>query len=130
MESMQLVLNDLEAESRVLIQPARRMTEDEYYEFCQANPHLRIESTADGEIVIMAPTGGETAYRNVDLAGRLWVWAKRDGRGKSFDSNVEYILPNGARLSPDASWVERSRLAGLTRGQKRKFPPLCPDFVV
>ncbi len=130
MESMQFVLNGLEAESRVLIQPARRMTEDEYYEFCQANPNLRIECTTDGEIVIMAPPGAETSYRNANLTAQLGNWAKRDGSGRSFDSNVEYILPSGAQLSPDASWVERSRLAAPTREQKRKFPPLCPDFVV
>ena len=130
MKSMQLVLNDLEAESRVLIQPARRMTEDEYWEFCLANPDLRIERTAEGEIVIMAPTGWESSYRNADLTAQLGNWARRDGRGKSLDSNAEYILPNGAARSPDASWVERSRLAALTREQKRKFLPLCPDFVV
>ena len=127
---MQVVLNDLEAQSRILIQPERRMTDDEYYEFCQANPDLRIERTAQGEIVIMAPTGGETAYRNLDLSMQLGLWAKQDGRGKACDSNVEFILPNGAARSPDASWVHRSRLASLTREQKRKFPPLCPDFVV
>jgi Uma2 family endonuclease len=91
---------------------------------------LRIERTAEGEIVIMAPTGGETGYRNYELTAQLRNWAKRDGRGRGFDSNVEFILPNGAALSPDAAWVECSRLAALTREQKRKFPPLCPDFVV
>jgi Uma2 family endonuclease len=60
----------------------------------------------------------------------LYTWARREGRGKDFDSNVEYILPSGAALSPDASWVLRSRLATLTPEQKKKFLPLCPDFVV
>ena len=106
------------------------MTDDEYYDFCQANQDFQIERTADGEILIMPPTGGETGYRNSDLSSQLRVWAKKDGRGRSFDSNTEFILPNGAARSPDASWVERSRLSPLTRDQKRKFPPLCPDFVV
>jgi Uma2 family endonuclease len=43
---------------------------------------------------------------------------------------VEYFLPSGAAYSPDASWVLRSRLDKLTRDEKRKFPRLCPDFVV
>jgi Uma2 family endonuclease len=60
---------------------------------------------------------------------QLRSWAKRDGRGRALDSNVEFILPSGAARSPDASWVLRSRLAHLTADQKKKFPPLCPDFV-
>ena len=125
-----MVLNDIETDSPIRIQPARRMSDDEFYAFCAANPDLRIERTAEGEIEIMPPTGFETSNRNMDLSSQLQVWTKRDGRGKAFDSNVEYILPSGAARSPDASWVLRSRLAKLTAEQKKKFPPLCPDFVV
>ncbi len=129
-EAMQVVLNDLAAQSRILLQPKRRMTDEEFYDLCRANPDLRIEQTAEGEILIMPPTGGETGYQNHDLGWQLVSWARRDGRGRTFDSSTEFILPNGAKRSPDASWVERSRLARLTRAQKRKFLPLCPDFVV
>ena len=130
MRGMQVVLNHIELQARILVEPGYRMTEDEYYDFCQANADLRIERTAEGEIVIMAPTGGETGYRNHDLTVQLGIWARQDRRGRAFDSNTEFILPNQAARSPDASWVERSRLAALTREQKRKFVPLCPDFVV
>jgi Uma2 family endonuclease len=130
MKAMQVVFNDTETDSPILIQPARKMSDEEYFAFCVANPDLRIERTAEGEIVIMPPTGFETSNRNMDLSAQLQAWAKRDGRGRAFDSNAEYMLPNGAALSPDASWVLRSRLARLTPEQKRKFPPLCPDFVV
>ncbi|MBI3694416.1 MAG: Uma2 family endonuclease [Acidobacteria bacterium] len=127
---MEFVLKDVESQAPVLIRADRRMTDDEYYDFCQANPDLRIERSAEGEILIMAPTGGETSDRNIDLSAQLHTWARRDGRGKVFDSNVEFVLPSSAARSPDASWVERSRWDLLTREQKRKFPPLCPDFVV
>ena len=130
MKAMQMVLNDIDTDSPIRIQPARRMSDDEYYRFCAANPDLRIERTAEGEIVIMPPTGGATSNRNMDLSSQLQVWTKRDGRGRAFDSNGEFILPSGAARSPDASWVLRSRLAKLTPEQKEQFPPLCPDFVV
>jgi Uma2 family endonuclease len=42
----------------------------------------------------------------------------------------EFILPSGAAYSPDAAWVSKERLAQLTKEQKRKFPRLCPEFVV
>ena len=130
MKAMQVVLNDIETDEPIRIQPARRMSDEEFYAFCVANPDLRIERTAEGEIEIMPPAGFETSDRNADLTMQLRAWAKRDGRGRALDSNVEYILPNGAARSPDASWVQRSRLAKLTSEQKKRFLPLCPDFVV
>jgi len=127
---MQLVLKDIATPSSIRIEPDQRVTQDEFYDFCMANPDLRIELTAEGEIVIMPPTGAETGYRNNEIARQLGNWTRRDGRGRAFDSNTEYLLPDGSALSPDASWVDRVRLARLTREQKRKFPPLVPDFVI
>lgn len=129
-EAMQMVLKDIETDSPIRIQPARPMTDDEYFAFCMANSDLRIERTAEGEIEIMPPTGFETGDQNADLTMQLRMWAKRDGGGTAVDSNAEYILPSGAARSPDASWVLRSRLAKLTPAQKKKFLRLCPDFVV
>jgi Uma2 family endonuclease len=127
---MQVVLNDIETRSPIRIQPERRMTADEFYDFCTVNPNLRIELTAQGEIIITSPAGAETACRNNEIARQLGNWARRDGRGRAFDSNAECFLSDGSALSPDASWVESARLARLTREQKRKFPPLVPDFVI
>jgi Uma2 family endonuclease len=74
MEAMQMVLNDIETDSPIRIQPARRMSDEQFYAFCAANPDLRIERTAEGEIEIMPPTGFETSNRNIDLyeARRAW----------------------------------------------------------
>jgi Uma2 family endonuclease len=57
-------------------------------------------------------------------------WAKGDQTGVAFDSSTGFKLPNGALRSPHAAWVRRPRLAGLTRDQKQRFLPLCPDFVI
>ena len=127
---MQIVLQYPEDRTPVRILSEQGMTDDEFYDFCQANPDLRIERTAQGEITILPGTGGETGYRNIILSSRLYTWAESDGRGVAFDSSTEFRLPNGAARMPDASWVDRSRLALLTREQKRRFPPICPDFVV
>lgn len=108
----------------------RDMTEEEFYEFCSLNEDYRIERTAQGDIQIMPPAGGEAGYQSIDLSEQLQRWTRRDGRGVAFDSSAGFQLPNGATRSPDASWVLRSRLAKLTREQKRRFLPVCPDFVV
>ena len=118
---MQLVLNDVESQAPVILHPPP-MTDDEFFDFCQLYPDFRIERSAEGEIIIMPPTGLETGFRNNHLSMQLLGWALRDGRGKAFDSNTEYLLPSGAALSPDASWVSNSRLSALSPNQKRKFP--------
>jgi len=110
--------------------PALEMDEEQLFEFCQINRDWRIERTAEGDLEIMVPTGGETSNRNFRISVQLGIWTDRDGTGVAFDSNGGFILPNGAMRSPDASWVRRERLANLTAEQKQKFLPLCPDFVI
>jgi len=110
--------------------PALEMDEEQFFEFCQLNREWRIERSAEGDLEVMVPTGGETSNRNSHLNYQLTGWTLRDGMGVAFDSNGGFILPNGAMRSPDASWVERERLANLTAEQKQRFLPLCPDFVI
>lgn len=110
--------------------PAIQLTDEQFFEFCQINRELRIERTAEGDVLIMPPAGGETGKRNADLIIAVGTWAKRDNSGVVFDSSAGFILPNGAVRSPDAAWVRRSRLATLTPEQKKKFLPMCPDFVI
>lgn len=104
--------------------------DDDLFDLCATNRSLRIERTADGELIIMAPTGGETGRRNFDLIVQFGTWAKRDGTGVGFDSSTGFLLPNGAERAPDLAWVHASRWSSLTEEQQRKFPPLCPDFVL
>ncbi len=126
---MQVVLPEQALPAKLILNPELRMNDDEYYDFCMANANVRFERTAQGEIIIVPPAGGESDYRNVELSSQLAVWAKRDGRGKAFGPSVEFILPSGAAYSPDAAWVSNESLARLTKQQKRKFPRLCPEFV-
>jgi len=110
--------------------PSLRLAENQFFDFCQANRELRIERTAEGDCEIMAPTGGETSWRNSVLLAQLYNWAEQEGSGVVFDSSGGFILPNGATRSPDVSWVKKSHLAVLTDKQKTRFLPLCPDFVI
>jgi Uma2 family endonuclease len=109
---------------------APRMTADEFWEFCQANPEFRSELTKDGELNLMPPTGFETSDRNLEILLQLGTWAKKDKTGKATESNAGFILPNGATYAPDAAWTSNERLAKFTAKEKEKFLPLCPDFVI
>lgn len=106
------------------------LSSEQLFELCQINPDLRIERTAQGEIIIMPPTGGETGNRSAVVTAQLTVWSWADGSGVTFDSSTGFDLPDGATRSPDAAWVRKSRLKDLSNEQRKKFLPLCPDFVV
>ena len=106
-----------------------RLSERRFVQICQANPELHLERTATGELIVMSPTGSETGLRNTQLTGQLWWWNEQQDLGEVFDSSTGFRLPNGADRSPDASWVSKERWRALTPAQRRRFAPLCPDFV-
>jgi Uma2 family endonuclease len=108
----------------------RSMSMAEFEAFCAANPELRTERTAQGEVIIMAPAGTNTGRRNSVIGFELALWAKQDGRGIAFDSSAGFMLPNGAIRSPDASWLLRDKWEALTPKQRARFAPVCPDFVL
>ena len=108
----------------------QKMSDHEFFEFCQLNRDWRFERTYGGDLVIMAPTGGKTGQRNFLLTALFGSWVEADGTGVGFDSSTGFTLPNGAKRSPDLAWVKRSRWEALTEEQQAEFPPLCPDFVV
>jgi len=109
---------------------AHSMSDEEFAEFCSEHPDLFFEMSADGELIVMAPTYSFTGVRNLDMGAQLAVWAKLDGRGCAADSSTGFVLPNGARRSPDASWTLKSRIEQMDAAQREKFWHLCPDFVI
>ena len=111
--------------------PSREhLTDREFFKFCQLNRDLRIEMTSRGEVIIMSPVGSEGGSRNFRLTTRFGAWAEADGAGVGFDSSTGFKLPNGARRSPDLSWIRRDRWEAVPKKLRRVFAPICPDFVV
>lgn len=107
-----------------------KFSDAEYLAFCRANPNLRLERTAEGEILIVPPAGSESSYRNSKLTAQLDRWAEEDGRGKAFDSSGQFFLADGSALSPDAAWVSNVSLRSIPREKRKEFLHLCPEFVV
>ncbi|MEG4287736.1 Uma2 family endonuclease [Microcoleus sp. C2C3] len=112
------------------LNPIIKLTDEQFFQLCQENENIRLERTAKGELIIMSPAGGETSSSNAGLTAQIWIWNQQNRLGKVFDSSGGFKLPNGADRSPDASWVKLERWNALTPEQQKKFPPLCPDFVV
>ncbi len=78
----------------------------------------------------MPPAGAESDYRSVEVIGQLRDWARSTRRGKAFGSSVQFLLPNGAALSPDAAWVSNARLNSLSKKERQQFLRVCPEFIV
>jgi Uma2 family endonuclease len=112
------------------LEPAIALSESQFFTLCQQNPDLKIERSGQGELIIMPPTGGETGRKNATLIARLVMWNETYNLGVVFDSSSCFRLPKGGDRSPDVSWLKKERWDSLTPEQQRKFPPLCPDFVL
>jgi Uma2 family endonuclease len=111
------------------LSPTIELTDEQFFQLCMNNRDLRLEQTAEGELIIMPPTGWKSGNRNSRLTQRVGNWTDADGTGIAFDSSTGYILPNGAKRSPDASWVSCERLETLNPDPTR-FLPMAPDFAV
>ncbi len=120
-ESQPLLLNVSETTLHV--------TSQQFDELCLKNPDLRLELMPNGELIVMAPTGGESGERNGDLFGQVWYWNKQTKLGRIFDSSTGYdfTADGGGKLSPDVSWIEKSRLDAVSI---IKFIPVVPDFAI
>jgi Uma2 family endonuclease len=127
---MQIALPDLSTPATLILDREHGITDEAYFAFCAANPDLNVERTRDGEIVIVPPAGGESDFRTLEAGGILREWAVKDRRGRAFGSSVQFILPDGSGLSPDAAWVSNERLAVLSKRELRQFLRLAPEFVI
>ncbi|NJS12588.1 MAG: Uma2 family endonuclease [Microcoleus sp. CSU_2_2] len=137
LQTPDLTIDDLEADSPEPITLAiphnlmLNISHQDFVKLAAVNRDIRLERTSTGALIVNPPTGWETGQRNVSISGELYVWWCGAGKpGKVFESSTAFTLPNGATLSPDASWVSQSRWDSLTDVQKQTFALVCPDFVV
>ncbi len=107
-----------------------QLSDEQFYQLCLNNPDYSLERTPQGVLVVMAPVGGDSGSREMDLGGEVYLWNRQQQPGKVFSSSTLFKLPGGGDRSPDVAWVELSRWNALTPEQRQKFPPIAPDFVI
>ena len=112
------------------LDPIVRLSDDQIEVLSSINEALRIERNAQGDLELQYLQPAVIAHLNAVIAASLGTWARQDGSGVGFGSSVGLTLPDGALRSPSASWILKSRLAGLTEDQRRGFPPISPDFAI
>lgn len=109
---------------------AKKMNDQDFFEFCQLNQDVQLELTSKGDLIISSLNGGNAGSFSFKVNGLFSEWVEKDDSGVGFCSTAGFRLPNGAMRSPDFSWVKKSRWDALTVDKRNIFPPLCPDFVV
>jgi Uma2 family endonuclease len=113
-----------------------RLSDAEFFDFCQLNPKLRIERDETGQIFFDMPTGTVQTHncvssvRNADLIAEVVIWNRRKKTGVVTDSNGGFTLPDTSVRAPDVAWTSNERLAMITDNELKKFAPVCPDFVI
>lgn len=114
----------------ITLRPLSPLTDDELIAFSRKNKPFKIERNARGELEIMTPVGYDGDRAEIFVSRELDFWAEEDGQGEASGPNTGFNLPDGSTLSPDASWVRKDRIARFTAEERKRFLPLCPDFVV
>ena len=107
-----------------------QLSDEQFYKLCLNNHELQLERTKTGDLIIMPPVGGDSGNREADLIIDLGIWNRQNNLGYTFSSSTVFKLPNGANRSPNAAWIKKERWESLTPEQRRKFPPIAPDFVI
>jgi Uma2 family endonuclease len=107
-----------------------KLTDEQFYQLCIANPEQPLELTAEGVLVLMSPVGGESGKRELELGADLVFWNRRTQLGIVFSSSTVFKLPLGSQRSPDAAWIRLDRWESLTSAERDRFPPIAPDFVI
>lgn len=106
------------------------LTDQQFYSLCRQNEALRFEMTAQGDLIVMSPVGGDSGRYEMSIGARVWNWNEATQLGQVFSSSTIFRLPSGAKRSPDVAWVEQSRWDALTTEEQEHFPPIAPDFVI
>ena len=112
-----------------------RLSDAEFFDFCQLNPKLRIERDETGQIFLDMPTGTVQTHncvsvRNADLIAEVVFWNRRKKAGVVTDSNGGFTLPDTSVRAPDVAWTSNERWTALLPEEQDKFAPVCPDFVI
>jgi Uma2 family endonuclease len=125
---MNLALSGIELPVR--LRTDESMTDDEFMHFCAANEPNQFERDANGEIIVMSPTGTGGGGVESDVFLELGIWARADGRGRAYGTTTGFKLPDTSVRAADAAWVSWLRLGGVTPAQMKKYAPVCPEFVI
>lgn len=110
--------------------PINQLSDDEFFELCRLNSELRLERTAQHDLMFRSPAGSDSSESSGESYGQLWLWNRQTRLGHVYESSAGFKLPDASVRSPDAAWLSNAAWEQLTPEQRRKFPPVCPEFMM
>lgn len=125
---MNFAINSIELPIR--LRTAMPMSDEEFMDFCAANEPARCERDANGEIIVMSPTGSDGGGTELEVGLELGIWARADGRGRVFGPSAGFKLPDTSVRAADAAWISLRRWNALSREEQKSYAPICPEFVI
>ena len=108
------------------------MNDDEFFAFCEANRRsgMHFERDKYGRIIFMSPTGSVGGHNDGEIFVGIKLWNRDTNQGFVFPSSTGFTLPDKSIKSPDVAWIRRERWEQVPSPSRKKFAPICPDFVV
>ncbi len=106
------------------------LTDEQFENLCRNHRDLKFELDKKGDLIIVPPTSPESGWKNSELIIDVGNWSRFDKTGIVFDSSTMFTLPNGAKRSPDVSWITKERFNSLSDDEKKTFSKIVPDFVI
>lgn len=125
---MEFAISNLELPVRLRFD--HPVTDEELMCLSAKNDPLRIERDANGELIVMSPSGSDGGRLELEVATQMAIWARQDGRGGAFGSSSGFRLPDGSVRAADVHWVSWGKWNALTQEEQKKFAPVCPEFVI
>lgn len=105
------------------------MTEEEFFRFCIANKHIKIERDENKQILIMPPAGLKSDGQTGTLYAAAYNWNITLEEGICFRPSAGFTLPDGSVRSPNVAWLSMEKWNALSEQEKQTFGHVAPDFV-
>ncbi len=110
--------------------PSQRMDNSQFFRLCSKNELVHIEQMKNGKLVVKPLPGFKDGNLKGIAAHQLSNWRRERQEGVAVGYSVGFILPDGSTHAPDAAWVSDEKSAQLTPAERKKFPPVVPDFII
>ena len=107
-----------------------KLTEEAFIELSDLNPIWQIETTEEGELLIMPGEGMATSEIGIEIATDLAIWNRLERQGTVLGASGAVRHSERHIMIPDVSWISREREESAKAQVDTILVPTCPEFVV
>ncbi|MCU0346318.1 MAG: Uma2 family endonuclease [Saprospiraceae bacterium] len=127
--NVEMGVMEIEAQQTATRVNIPKMSAEEFYNFCVANPDLRVEREKDGKITIMSPVNLKSSFHEAELIAELRNWNRKHRLGKCFSPSAGFTLPDTSVKAADVAWLSKKTWDSLPESERNRFGHAVPDFI-